>query len=166
MNLALNQLLGRAVAIAATAHQNQFDKAHAPYILHPLRLMLRGQTLLEQIVAILHDVVEDSDWTLEQLVAEGFPNETIAALDCLTRRADESYDQFIDRVLTNPLATRVKRYDLEDNMTLTRLTTLTAKDVERLERYHSTYQRLLHGLSLQQSVSDPAIDIRNVTSMH
>lgn len=139
----LNQLVGRAVAIAATAHQNQLDKANAPYILHPLRLMLRGQTLLEQIVAVLHDVVEDSDWTLEQLAAEGFPTEAIAALDCLTRRSDESYDEFIDRVLTNPLATRVKRYDLEDNMTLTRMTSLTAKDVERLQRYHVVYQRLL-----------------------
>ncbi len=146
MGLSLNQLLGRAVAIAATAHQNQLDKANAPYILHPLRLLLRGQTPLEQIVAVLHDVVEDSDWTLEQLAAEGFPSEAIAALNCLTRRSDESYDEFIDRVLTNPLATRVKRYDLEDNMTLTRITVLTAKDTERLQRYHAVYQRLLQAL--------------------
>ena len=146
MALSLNQLLGRAVAIAATAHQNQLDKANAPYILHPLRLLLRGQTPLEQIVAVLHDVVEDSDWTLEQLAAEGFPSEAIAALNCLTRRSDESYDEFIDRVLTNSLAMRVKRYDLEDNMTLTRMTVLTAKDVERLQRYHAVYQRLLQAL--------------------
>ncbi|HEY9896833.1 MAG TPA: phosphohydrolase [Candidatus Sericytochromatia bacterium] len=146
MGLSLNQLLGRAVAIAATAHQNQLDKANAPYILHPLRLLLRGQTPLEQIVAVLHDVVEDSDWTLEQLAAEGFPSEAIAALNCLTRQADESYDEFIDRVLTNSLAMRVKRYDLEDNMTLTRMAVLTAKDVERLQRYHAAYQRLLQAL--------------------
>jgi len=150
MNPSLNQLLGRAVAIAATAHQNQVDKANAPYILHPLRLMLRGQTLLEQIVAVLHDVVEDSDWTLDQLTAEGFPTEAIVALACLTRRADESYDQFIDRVLTNPLATQVKRYDLEDNMMLTRMAVLTAKDVERLQRYHTVYQRLLTATEHQQ----------------
>lgn len=143
MNPSLNQLLGRAVAIAATAHQNQVDKANAPYILHPLRLLLRGQTSLEQIVAVLHDVVEDSDWTLARLAAEGFPNEAIVALDCLTRRSDENYDEFIDRVLTNPLAARIKCYDLEDNMTLTRMTALTDKDVERLQRYHIVYQRLL-----------------------
>lgn len=147
MNSSLNQLLGRAVAIAATAHQNQVDKANAPYILHPLRLMLRGQTLLEQIVAVLHDVVEDSAWTLEQLAAEGFPTEAIAALDCLTRRASESYNEFIDRVLTNALATRVKRYDLEDNMALTRMATLTSKDIERLQRYHAVYQRLLQAMA-------------------
>ena len=142
MSPLLNQWVARAVAIAATAHQHQVDKAGAPYILHPLRLMMRGQTPLEQIVAVLHDVVEDSDWTLEQLAAEGFPNEAIAALDCLTRRSHESYDDFIDRVLTNPLARRVKRYDLEDNMTLTRMTALAAKDIERLQRYHTVYQRL------------------------
>lgn len=153
MSPSLNQLIGRAVAIAATAHQNQVDKANAPYILHPLRLMLRGQTPLEQIVAVLHDVVEDSNWTIEQLAAEGFPSEVIAALDCLTRRASESYDEFIDRVLTNPLATRVKRYDLEDNMTLTRMTTLTPKDIERLQRYHAVYQRLLKTLESEEQQS-------------
>jgi (p)ppGpp synthase/HD superfamily hydrolase len=146
MNPSLNQLLARAVAIAAVAHQKQVDKAGAPYILHPLRLMMRGQTPIEQIVAVLHDVIEDSDWTLEQLMAEGFPPEAIAALDCLTRRSHESYDEFIDRVLTNALAARVKRYDLEDNMTLTRMTALTPKDVERLQRYHTVYQRLLKAI--------------------
>ena len=146
MNPSLNQLLARAVSIAAVAHQNQVDKAGAPYIMHPLRLMLRGQSPLEQIVAVLHDVVEDSDWTLEQLTAEGFPAEAIAALDCLTRRASESYDEFIDRVSANPLAMRVKRYDLEDNMTLTRMAALTPKDVERLQRYHTVYQRLLKAI--------------------
>jgi len=142
----LNQLLAKAVAIAATAHQNQVDKANAPYILHPLRLMLRAQSPLEQIVAVLHDVVEDSDWTLEKLAAEGFPSTAIAAIDCLTRRAPETYDEFIERVLTNPLATRVKRYDLEDNMTLTRMVTLTEKDLQRLQRYHAAHYRISQAL--------------------
>lgn len=146
MNPSLNLLLGRAVAIAAVTHQTQVDKADAPYILHPLRLMLRGQTQLEQIVAVLHDVVEDSDWTLEQLAAEGFPDQVIAALDCLTRRTHESYEGFIDRVLTNPLAMRVKRYDLEDNMNLTRIGTLTERDLQRLQRYHQAHQRIQKAL--------------------
>lgn len=146
MSQSLNLLLGHAVAISATAHQNQVDKAGAPYILHPLRLMLRGQTQLEQIVAVLHDVVEDSDWTLEQLAAEGFPTQVIAALDCLTRRSQESYEAFIDRILTNALAMRVKRYDLEDNMNLTRIETLTERDLQRLQRYHQAHQRILQAL--------------------
>lgn len=145
----LNQLLGRAIAIAATAHQNQFDKANAPYILHPLRMMQKGQTIAEQIVAVLHDVVEDSQWTLEALSAEGFPAEIVDALNCLTRRAAETYDQFIDRVLTNPLATQVKRYDLEDNMTLTRLSCMEEKEIERLRRYHQAYRRIIEATNSQ-----------------
>lgn len=144
MEVSLNQLLARAVAIAAIAHHDQVDKAHAPYILHPIRLMMRGQTIEEQIVAVLHDVVEDSDWTLDQLAAEGFPPKIITALDCLTRRPEETYDQFLDRVLTNSLATHVKRYDLEDNMTLTRLQHLSEKDLQRLQRYHKAHQRVMH----------------------
>lgn len=147
MNHSLTDLLGRAVAIAATAHQGQLDKANAPYIMHPLRLMMRGKDELEQIVAVLHDVVEDSDWTLEQLAKEGFPPEVIAAIDCLTRRAEESYDQFIDRILTNALATGVKRYDLEDNMMLTRMKVLDQKDIERLQRYHKAHQRVMATLA-------------------
>ena len=105
---------------------------------------MRGQTIEEQIVAVLHDVVEDSDWTLDQLAAEGFPPKIITALDCLTRRPEETYDQFLDRVLTNSLATHVKRYDLEDNMTLTRLQHLSEKDLQRLQRYHKAHQRVMH----------------------
>ncbi|HEY9618469.1 MAG TPA: GTP pyrophosphokinase [Microcoleaceae cyanobacterium] len=148
MNQALTSLLGKAIAIAAVAHQNQCDKANAPYILHPLRMMMRGQTEVEQIVAVLHDVVEDSDWTLDQLATEGFPAEVISALDCLTRRSEESYDEFIDRVLTNSLASHVKRYDLEDNMTLTRMSTLSDRDLERLQRYHRAHQRVLKALAM------------------
>jgi hypothetical protein len=138
------ELLGKAVAIAAEAHQKQFDKSgRLPYILHPVRMMLRGQTIAERIVAVLHDVVEDTPWTLEQLGAAGFPDDVLAAIDCLTRRPEETYDEFIDRILTNPLATRVKRYDLEDNMDVTRLDTLTQKDLERLQRYHRAHQRVM-----------------------
>ena len=144
MEISLNQLLARAVATAAIAHQDQRDKAGAPYILHPIRLMMRGQTINEQIVAVLHDVVEDSDWTLDQLAAEGFPPKIITALDCLTRRPEETYDQFLDRVLTNSLAIHVKLYDLEDNMTLTRLDQLSDKDLQRLQRYHQAHQRVMN----------------------
>lgn len=149
MDDSLNTLVARAIAIAAVAHQNQVDRAGAPYILHPIRMMLRGQTPQEQIVAILHDVIEDTDWTLEQLAAEGFPTEILAALDALTRRSDETYEAFIDRVLTHPLATRVKRYDLEDNMSLTRMATLGDRDLERLQRYHNAHQRVMAALSQQ-----------------
>lgn len=163
--LRLNALLGRAIAIAATAHQHQVDKAQSPYILHPLRLMMRGQTLLEQIVAVLHDVVEDSDWTLAQLAAEGFPEAIVAALDCLTRRREESYEQFIDRIvegsLQNPLAAQVKLYDLEDNMDLKRLHQLTGKDAERLQRYHQARQRVLAAISAAGEIAPAPMSTRS-----
>ena len=155
MNSPLTGLLERSILIAATAHQHQVDKADVPYILHALRLMLRGETLLEQVVAVLHDVVEDSDWTLEQLAVEGLPPEAIVALDCLTRRPKESYEEFIDRVLTDSLATRVKRYDLEDNMNLTRMQTMGDRDLERLKRYHAAHQRVLAALA-EKSQTPPA----------
>ncbi len=144
--------LGRAIAIAAIAHAQQRDKAGAPYILHPLRLMLRGQTLEAQIVAVLHDVVEDSDWTVERLAAAGFSARVVAAIAALTRNPAETYEQFIDRVLLNPLATQVKLYDLEDNMNVLRLSQLTEKDWTRLQRYHQARQRILQQLASQAAL--------------
>jgi (p)ppGpp synthase/HD superfamily hydrolase len=136
-------LPGRAVAIAAAAHQGQFDRAGRPYILHPLRLMMRAETPAQQMAAVLHDVVEDSSWTLARLVDEGFPPDVMQALDALTKREGESYDAFIDRVLACQLAVRVKLLDIEDNLNLTRLDTLSAKDLERVDKYHRARRRLL-----------------------
>lgn len=136
-------LLGRAARIAAVAHEYQVDKAGEAYILHPLRLMARAQTDDARIVALLHDVVEDSDWTLEALVAEGFPTRIVDAIGHLTNREEESYDDFISRVLTSQLAARVKLLDIEDNMDMTRLCTLTDKDLDRLRKYHAARRRLL-----------------------
>lgn len=135
-------LPGHAVAIAAAAHRGQFDKAGEPYIAHPLRLMMRAVTPAERMVAVLHDVVEDSTWTLEELGREGFPAAVLDAIDRLTRRAGESYDEFIDRVLESPLATRVKLLDIEDNLDLKRLPAVTDADLERAARYHAARRRL------------------------
>ncbi len=90
--------LERAIHIAIEAHKGQKDKAGAPYILHPLRVMLRLDSDVEMMAAVLHDVVEDSRWTLKGLQEEGFPAQVIETVDYLTRRKQESYDQFIDRI--------------------------------------------------------------------
>lgn len=127
--------LERAIQIAVAAHAGQVDKAGAPYILHPLRMMMRGRTPEEQTVAVLHDVVEDSDWTLDRLRAEGFSEAVVTAIDHLTRRDDETYDAFVARAAKHPLARWVKLLDLEDNMDVRRLDTLTEKDQARLSRY-------------------------------
>ncbi|MFN7946754.1 MAG: GTP pyrophosphokinase [Blastocatellia bacterium] len=134
--------LERAIAIAVQAHQGQRDKAGAPYILHPLRLMMRMQTEAEMIAAVLHDVIEDTEWTPDGLRAEGFSAGIIEAIECLTRPPDETYDDFIERVKTSPVAWRVKIADLEDNMNIRRIEMLTPKDLERLEKYHRAWRAL------------------------
>jgi (p)ppGpp synthase/HD superfamily hydrolase len=128
-----------AVAIAARAHRGQKDKAGAPYLLHPLRMMMRMNSEAAMMAAVLHDVVEDTDWTLERLREEGFSEEVLAAVDCLTHRDGESYQAFVERVRTNPIARQVKIADLEDNMNVRRISQLAAKDLERLEKYHRAW---------------------------
>lgn len=128
-----------AISIAAQAHKGQKDKAGAPYLLHPLRMMLRMKSEAAMMAAVLHDVVEDSGWTLEQLREEGFPGEVLEAVDCLTHRDGESYQEFVGRVQTNPIARQVKIADLEDNMNIQRIDRLGERDLARLEKYHKAW---------------------------
>lgn len=138
--------LERALVIAAEAHHGTTDKGGAPYILHPLRLLHQMSTADERIVALLHDVVEDSPWTLDALRAEGLSEEIVSAIDGLTRREDETYDDFIARGVTNPLARRVKLADIEDNMDLRRLGEFGQKDLDRLQRYQRARRVILEAM--------------------
>lgn len=139
----LKIILDRAKAIATSAHEGQVDKAGKPYIEHPLRVMNMGKTVEEKIVGVLHDVVEDSEWTFEMLEKEGMPKEVVDALKCVTKLSeDEDYDHFIARVKTNPLAVKVKLNDLKDNMDITRLGKVTEKDLPRLNKYIRAYKQL------------------------
>ena len=131
-----------AIALAVEAHRGQRDKAGQTYILHPLRVMMRLEGEAERMVAVLHDVVEDSSYTLERLRELGYPEEVLGALEHLTKREGETYEAFIERVLPHPLARRVKLADLEDNMDVRRLPAVTAKDAERLARYRAAWSRL------------------------
>lgn len=135
--------LERAIEIARKAHAGQVDKGGADYIGHPLRVMERGENEKQKIVGVLHDVVEDSDWTFEMLEEEGFSDEIIDALRCITKQSeDEDYDAFISRVMTSPLSLKVKLYDLEDNVDLSRLDSLTDADVARCKKYLHARDRL------------------------
>ena len=135
--------LERAIEIAAQAHEGQVDKAGNAYIGHPLRVMEMGTTEEEKIVGVLHDIVEDTPCTFEMLEAEGFAPEIIAALKCVTKISEnENYDDFIERVLKNPLAVAVKINDLTDNMDIRRLPYLSDKDVKRLKKYLKAYKKL------------------------
>lgn len=135
--------LERAIQIATEAHKGQLDKAGRDYIGHPLRVMEMGKTEDEKIVGVLHDVIEDTDWTFEMLEAEGFSREVIEALKCVTKLSEnENYDDFIERVKKNPLAVAVKINDLTDNMDIRRLPYLSDKDVKRLKKYLKAYKKL------------------------
>ena len=128
--------LERAIAIAATAHAGQIDKAGAPYILHPLRVMLRVTTNAERIVAVLHDVVEDCEgWSFDRLLGEGYAPEIIAGLKSVTKVEGEAYEDFVKRAAAHPIGRRVKMADLTDNSDLSRISAPTAKDHERIARY-------------------------------
>ena len=139
----LKIILDRAKEIAKAAHEGQVDKAGKPYIEHPMRVMKMGKTVEEKIAGVLHDVVEDSEWTFEMLEKEGIPKDVMDALRCVTKLSeDEDYDHFIARVKTNPLAVKVKLNDLKDNMDITRLEEVTEKDLARLNKYIRAYRQL------------------------
>lgn len=135
--------LDQAIAVAAKAHLGQMDKSGHPYILHPLRIMMRLEHEEERMVAVLHDVVEDTRITLVKLRKMGFSELVLEALDRLTHRPDESYEDYIDRIAGHPLARRVKLLDLEDNMDIRRLANpMTERDLARLQKYRRAWGKL------------------------
>ncbi len=139
----MNKQLGRAITIAVEAHKDQYDKGGRPYILHPLHLM--DQLIFDTelaIIAVLHDVVEDSDWTIDNLYAEGFSTRVIKALGLLTHHPKDSYEAYIDDICMNFDAIRVKRKDLEHNSDITRLKGVRDKDLVRMKKYHNAFVRL------------------------
>lgn len=139
-------MLNKAIEIAARAHEGQFDKCGEPYILHPLRVMLSKKTEIERICAVLHDVIEDSFMTLDDIHNEGFSEEVIEILDCLSKRIAEDYDDYISRILTNEIACSIKLSDLNDNMDASRIQCYTEKDVARIEKYKKAKRRILDHL--------------------
>lgn len=132
-----------AIALAVKAHRGQVDRVGQPYVLHPLRVMFQLEHEVDRIVAVLHDVVEDTEVTMDDLRQAGYGEEIIAALDGVTRRDDESYEEFVERSLAHPVSRRVKLADLNDNMDIRRLTEpLDESDFDRLKRYLRAWNRL------------------------
>ena len=132
----------KALYIAQKAHNGQTDKAGKPYILHPIRVAQRCNTDTERIVALLHDVIEDTDITPNNLYSAGFSKTIVDAVLSVTRREYESYFKFIERCSINPIGRIVKIHDLEDNMDITRLDSLTESDLKRLNKYLKAYKYL------------------------
>ena len=142
----------RAIEIAAKVHTGKTDKGGDPYILHPIRVMMRMTSEADRITAVLHDTVEDSReyppeerWTIDRLRKEGFSEKVLAALDGVTNREGENYEEFVERAAKNLISRQVKIADLEDNMNILRLGEIRPKDITRLKKYHRSWKRLALG---------------------
>lgn len=137
------KLIERAIARALQAHAGQVDRYDRPYILHPLALMAAVEGEQAQMVAALHDVVEDSALTLDDLRAEGFPEEVLEAVRLLTHDSEsQSYDDYVRAIRPNALARQVKLADLRHNMDIRRMTVVTPEDAPRLEKYRRAWEIL------------------------
>jgi len=139
--------LARAIEIAVSAHKGQVDKGGNPYILHPLRVMMSLDTEQEMIVGVLHDVVEDSEWTFDVLKTDGFSDEIIEALNSVTKMAsekgtDDGYFQFVKRAKQNPIGAKVKIADLKDNLDVLRVPELGEDDLKRINKYKKSLEIL------------------------
>lgn len=146
MSISQNSLLDKAIEIAVVAHQGQLDKAGKPYIEHPLRVMNNLTTVEEKIVGVLHDTIEDSELTLKDLRSFGFKSDLITALEAITKVEGEDYELYLQRVMSNPLALKVKIADMTDNMDMTRLVSPTERDHQRLQKYQSVLPKLEEAL--------------------
>jgi len=135
--------LERAIILATRAHSGQVDRSGQPYILHPLRVMLKVSSEEARIVAVLHDVLEDTDVTAHDLAAEGFSEEIVEAVQAMSRHEEESYEDFVLRAKQNSLARTVKMADIEDNMDPSRNVEPSEKDMERLSKYGRALDELM-----------------------
>ena len=144
-------IIEKSLEIALKAYSGQKDKAGKTYILHPLRLMAKMETDEEMSVALLHDVIEDSDYTAEDLLNNGIPSNIVNAIQSLTKIKSESYENFIERVLDDKLASKIKKVDIEDNINVLRLNSINSKDLERVAKYHKAWQILNKQIKIQST---------------
>lgn len=138
------ELLGKFIAYAANAHLGQFDKAGKPYILHVLAVLYGLKTEDEELqcIAVGHDLFEDTKTTVEDLVAIGATERVIKGILCLTKQNGESYDTYVNKVLSNTDAMLVKLSDLRHNSDITRLKGTTQKDIDRMGKYMVFYSKI------------------------
>ena len=138
------ELLGKVLVLATNAHAGQFDRGGNPYILHPMKVMhyLKSDDEELQCMALLHDVVEDTKTTWDDLRDIGCTERVINGVKALTKMPGESYDQYKEGVFANPDAMKVKMADLRHNTDIRRLKGVTEKDIIRMEKYNRFYLEL------------------------
>ena len=124
-----------AYNIASKAHKGQKDKGGEDYFKHPLAVSNKLSGKKEKIVALLHDVIEDTDVTVNDLKEAGFSDEVVLAVSAITKKAGEDYEEYLNRVKQNPIALRVKIADMEHNSDISRIKNPKEKDLKRLEKY-------------------------------
>jgi len=139
----LMSTIEKAIELAAREHAGDTDKAGEPYLYHPLRLMFSVSKPFEKMAAVLHDIVEDTAITLNDLRAMDFPEEVVTAVDALTKRDGEGRMDAAKRAAANDIALIVKLADVTDNMDLSRIENPTEKDFDRLKEYVQVKQFLL-----------------------
>ncbi len=137
-------LLERAIRLATKAHKGQTDRFGQPFILHVLRVITNARDPEERLLAALHDVLERSAITVEELREKGFPENVLTALTHISKLPQEDYEAYIERVARNPLAVRVKVIDLADKMDLRDVGELSVADLKRYNRQLAAYERLKH----------------------
>ena len=135
MNTAEQSMVDLALSIARKAHEGQLDKAGVDYIEHPIYVASQVDTEEEKAVALLHDVIEDSPVSAEELLQAGLPETVVTAVQVLTKKKEQDYQIYLETVKKNPLARVVKLADLKHNSDLSRLSSITEKDRERLKKY-------------------------------
>ena len=135
MNTSKQPMLELALSIATEAHKGQFDKAGVDYVEHPIYVASQVDTEEEKAVALLHDVIEDSPFTAEELLLAGLLETVVTAVQILSKKKGQDYQTYLENVKSNPLARVVKLADLKHNSDLSRLSSITDKDLERLEKY-------------------------------
>lgn len=135
-------MLSKALKVAVKAHSNQVDKGGNPYIYHPAAVANMVESEEEKIVALLHDVVEDSSITLEVIESYGFSDRVLKALKVITKCKGEDYEDYINRVKQDPIACKVKIADLKHNMDLTRIPEPCEEDYVRVEKYKNNIKQL------------------------
>lgn len=137
-------LTKKALRLCFEAHKDQLDKSGLPYVFHPFHLAEQMDTEETVCVALLHDVVEDTDYTLEDLIAMGFPKPVTDALALMTHDENVPYLDYVAKLKDNPVARQVKLADLKHNSDLTRLDRVDEKALERVEKYRKAMELLLH----------------------
>ena len=137
-------LTKRAILFAFDAHRGQYDKSGLPYITHPLHVAESMESEDECVVALLHDVLEDTDITIEDLTRIGITDRQIAALKLLCHDDSVPYLEYVQSIRVDPIARKVKLADLHHNSDLTRLNVITTQDIERVEKYKQAIEILLN----------------------